>query len=94
MGNPGDILGKSWGNLGEILGKYWRNLEEILAKSWGNLEGIMGKFAVDNYIIWRISGTKFGAYFQQWIAIRGATCICDAVLTHVLTQLDNQGARS
>ena len=34
---------------------------------------------MDNYIIWRMPGTSSGAYCQQWIAIRGATCICDAV---------------
>ena len=35
---------------------------------------------VDNNIIWGMSGTTSGAYCQQWTTIRGATCICDAVL--------------
>ena len=33
--------------------------------------------AVDNNIIWGMSGTTSGAYCQQWTTIRGATCICD-----------------
>ena len=35
--------------------------------------------AVDNIIIFGMSGTTSGAYCQQWTAIHGATCICDAV---------------
>ena len=61
-----DHLGKSWG----ILGKSWINLGEILGES-----------AVDNCIIWQMCGTTSGAYCQQWIAIHGATCICDAVFS-------------
>ena len=29
--------------------------------------------------IWGMSETTSGVYCQQWTAIRGATCICDAV---------------
>ena len=35
--------------------------------------------AVDNNIMWGMSGTTFGAYCQQWTTIRGATCVCGAV---------------
>ena len=56
------------GNVGEILGDFWGMLGEILGES-----------AVDNYIIWRMSGTTSGVYCQQLIAIHVATCICDAV---------------
>ena len=31
--------------------------------------------AVDNNIIWGMSGTTSGAYCQQWTTICGATCI-------------------
>ena len=50
-------------------------------KSWGNLGGIVGESAVDNYIIRRMFGTISTAYCQQWTAIRGATCIYDAVFS-------------
>ena len=70
---------KSWGNLWEIYGKSWGNLGEIWGKSWVNPGEILGEYAVDNYIIWRMSGTTSGAYCQQWIAIRSAICMCDAV---------------
>ena len=36
--------------------------------------------AVDNNIIWVMSGTTSEAYCQQWTKIRGATCTCDAIL--------------
>ena len=39
---------------------------------------------MDNYIIWRMSGTTSGAYCQQWIVIRGASCICDAVFVVII----------
>ena len=44
--------------------------------------------AVDNNIIWGMSGTTSGAYCQQWTTIRGATCICDAGFStaHVLLE--------
>ena len=40
--------------------------------------------AVDNDIIWGMSRTTSGAYWQQWTTIRCATCICDAVLLSCL----------
>ena len=64
---------------GDYLVAPWANLREILGKSWGNLGGIKGESAVDNYIIWRMSGTTSGAYCQQWIAILSAIYVCDAV---------------
>ena len=62
-----------------LLGDHLVITREILQKSCENLGGIMGESAVDNYIIWRMSGTTTKAYRQQWIAISGAIYICDAV---------------
>ena len=42
-------------------------------------------FAVGDSIIWGISGTTSGGYCQQWTAISGASCICDAVFPAVLS---------
>ena len=56
----------------DALRKYQGNLKEILGESWGISIGF-------NYTIWRMYGTTSGAYCQQWKAIHGATCICDAV---------------
>ena len=54
-------------------------------KQYQNFGEILGETAVDNCIIWRMAGTTAGAYCQQWIANRGATCICDAVFLFTLT---------
>ena len=57
------------------MGKSSGNHQGIMGESWG----IMKESAVDYYIIWRMSGAASGAYYQQWIAIRGAACICDFI---------------
>ena len=43
--------------------------------------------AVFDICIWSMSETTSGAYCQQWTAIRGATCICDAILSDNLKTL-------
>ena len=45
--------------------------------------GIQKLEAVFHLRIWGMSETTSGAYCQQWTAIRGATCICDAVFSPV-----------
>ena len=42
--------------------------------------------AVDNNIIWGMSGTTSEAYCLQWTTICSAICICDAVFFKALVQ--------
>ena len=75
-----DVRGIIWGMSGACLGHH-------LGRVWG--------------IIWGMSGASSGAYLgqhlghivnngQQWKAIRGATCICDAVfINNIIDSINN-----